>query len=682
MDLLSKLNQTDSHLPWLLSEGHAVTYGDLKLFVKHILDQQSSLPSLLMAQAQEVQLFMAKLIASQALERHCLITNTPDDSAHEHWKKVLNELDRELPPLLWLRTSGSSGTPKYVGHTFEGLHQSWLSLKDGLKEQTPVSSWGLALPAHHTGGLMVLLRQFFEGKSVKYRESLSALIEQLVPGDGLSLVPAQLSRLLRKSQYHDILAQLNVILLGGEAPSRGLIEESHQLNLPLILGYGMTETGSAVAIADCAQVLSSPPHFLGQPLLGNQFSLTSQNQIIIEGGSIAYGVIDQGEFKRLKGSVITNDLARKENNQFFYQGRNDLTFISGGENISPFECETLLQRELERSLIIIPRPHYDLQHASHLIVFNEEGPLDPLLDRAQSLLEAKIAPRTIERCPLEIGEKPKRQDLIEQTKKKFLRLKKAPRLVFLHGLFGHGDDFEYIKKNLIREFQFDPLQLRALTLPAHRSLLFPEVPESKEELIERLIPLIRRFREEGPLILIGYSLGGRIALELAHRYPEFIDGLVLMAAHPGLENQELRQERASFDHALTQQLLSVQSGSMSERDFFQLWYQNSLFELWRQHPHFTTRLEQQVRLPFEQLAKIQALTALSDQPNFNSLIKVTPTLYLYGDQDQKFKQLSPRYRALGAQVRDLRSCTHALPFEAPLEVAAAVNSWISKAFPT
>lgn len=60
----------------------------------------------------------------------------------------------------------------------------------------------------------------------------------------------------------------------------------------------------------------------------------------------------------------------------------------------------------------------------------------------------------------------------------------------------------------------------------------------------------------GPVPLLGYSQGGRIALLLALARPELVDRLVLVSAAPGIEDPAERARRAAADADLAESIRS------------------------------------------------------------------------------------------------------------------------------
>ncbi len=122
---------------------------------------------------------------------------------------------------------------------------------------------------------------------------------------------------------------------------------------------------------------------------------------------------------------------------------------------------------------------------------------------------------------------------------------RRPWLVWLHGLLGNGNDWAPVLP------YFDAWPLVTLDLPGHgASCAIP--PESFAAVSRGLTHTLASLGIER-YILIGYSLGGRIALYHACRdRPAGLRGLFVEGAHPGLGNQEARDDRLRHDRAWAQ----------------------------------------------------------------------------------------------------------------------------------
>lgn len=84
--------------------------------------------------------------------------------------------------------------------------------------------------------------------------------------------------------------------------------------------------------------------------------------------------------------------------------------------------------------------------------------------------------------------------------------------------------------------------------------------------------------------LIGYSMGGRIAIAVAHRYPDLVETLVLESASTGISNAADRLARLELDQARSELLIA-----QPER-FIRSWFDAPIFDSLRTHPDLADRL--------------------------------------------------------------------------------------------
>jgi len=121
------------------------------------------------------------------------------------------------------------------------------------------------------------------------------------------------------------------------------------------------------------------------------------------------------------------------------------------------------------------------------------------------------------------------------------------KLIALHGFTGSGRDFDPFADAL-------GLPIQAIDLLGHGGAEAPPEPDAyrMSAQVERIVALI----DDGPIVLMGYSMGGRVALRLWSRLGSRVRGLILMAAHPGLPDPVARSERIASDMALAAQIES------------------------------------------------------------------------------------------------------------------------------
>lgn len=126
--------------------------------------------------------------------------------------------------------------------------------------------------------------------------------------------------------------------------------------------------------------------------------------------------------------------------------------------------------------------------------------------------------------------------------------------------------------------------------------------------------------------LIGYSMGGRIAMELASKANWEIEKLVLMSSHPGLELSDEKENRREWEDTVLEKLRSL-----SPVEFFSYWNQLPIFE-------FDTPL---TAIPLERFKASSELFdqfRLSKQKNFLAGLEEykDKILYLVGLFDTKY----------------------------------------------
>lgn len=284
-------------------------------------------------------------------------------------------------------TSGSTGHPRGIVHTVGNYLFSALGTNEFIGLES-FDRWLLSLPLFHVGGVLIWVRTLLAGATCILPDphvNLDNAIRQHRP-TVISLVPAQLIRLIENDEMISIMRNMKTIMLGG-APSPGwLINKSINLGLPIMPTYGCTES--------CAQVTGvvrgssrHAYHTTGKVLPYRDIRI-SDNGIILLGGKtlfkrylhepVASSFDSNGFFK-------TADSGRfDDKGNVIISGRTDGVFISGGENIAPQEIEqALLKLDGVITAIVVPAPHREFGLTPWAFVetlesFNEKDMLDNL----------------------------------------------------------------------------------------------------------------------------------------------------------------------------------------------------------------------------------------------------------------------------------------------------------------
>jgi 2-succinyl-6-hydroxy-2,4-cyclohexadiene-1-carboxylate synthase len=182
-----------------------------------------------------------------------------------------------------------------------------------------------------------------------------------------------------------------------------------------------------------------------------------------------------------------------------------------------------------------------------------------------------------------------------------------------------------------------------------------------------------------PTDLVGYSMGGRVALHFAAAHPERVRKLVLESASPGLETHAEREARLASDEALADFL--IQSGI------------EAFVERWETQPLFATRAavgaselarQRELRLQNDPAGLAAALRGLGTGA-LPSLWKRLgeiriPTLLLVGALDRKFVEIARRMAAAmpDARVVEVEGAGHTVHLERPTDWLGAVCDFLSR----
>lgn len=258
-------------------------------------------------------------------------------------------------------TSGSTGKPQGLVHTVGNYIYSAL----GTNEFVGLSSadrWLISLPLFHVGGVLIWVRTLLSGGTSILPGSLKNIDQSIKTHrpSVLSLVPAQLIRLLDDEEMLTILRSCRVILLGGAPSPAWLIEKSLDLMIPIMPTYGSTEA--------CAQVtgvardaLRSAYTTAGRPVPYREVRIDTDGSILLGGNTLFKRCMDNRKPNHIQkdGFFKTADAGYLDGcGNLVCLGRTDGIFISGGENIHPFEIENhLLAMADVAAAFVVPVSH-------------------------------------------------------------------------------------------------------------------------------------------------------------------------------------------------------------------------------------------------------------------------------------------------------------------------------------
>jgi len=204
----------------------------------------------------------------------------------------------------------------------------------------------------------------------------------------------------------------------------------------------------------------------------------------------------------------------------------------------------------------------------------------------------------------------------------------------------------------------------AVDLPGHgQTKVSHDSSYQMEQTASGLIELLTALEIER-CILVGYSMGGRLALYLTIHFPQFFVATVLESASPGLATVAERESRIARDSRLSDRLESVSLSS-----FLQQWYSNPLFESFRTHPNYQQAISRRLQNNPLKLAKSLRGCGLGKQPSlWEHLAAIEqPTLLTVGELDSKFREINQMMlaRLPQARLRVIKHSGHNVHFEHP-----------------
>ncbi|WP_372872883.1 2-succinyl-6-hydroxy-2,4-cyclohexadiene-1-carboxylate synthase [Shewanella sp.] len=256
-----------------------------------------------------------------------------------------------------------------------------------------------------------------------------------------------------------------------------------------------------------------------------------------------------------------------------------------------------------------------------------------------------------------------------------------PTLVLLHGFLGSSRDWDEFRPFL------DP-HFRLLTpdLPGHGQSPLPCSQPDFDGVCDALERYLAE-HEVSQFHLLGYSLGGRLALHLAKRLqakqsPEShqskrLLSLTLESCHPGLADESARNERLGTDELWAKRLASE---PLSQ--FLDHWYQQGVFA--HLDPVSRARLIEKRRQDHpdtqrNQLVALYRATSLGRQQDLWQLPALLsfPVNFVYGEHDLKFAAIAHGWQQQApVQNHCIRGAGHNCHAEQPGALAALLLALI------
>jgi 2-succinyl-6-hydroxy-2,4-cyclohexadiene-1-carboxylate synthase len=250
----------------------------------------------------------------------------------------------------------------------------------------------------------------------------------------------------------------------------------------------------------------------------------------------------------------------------------------------------------------------------------------------------------------------------------------GPPLVLLHGFTGSAANWRNHVAVFNRHFR-----TIAIDLLGHGASSSPPdaARYSMTQCVEDVNGILTALQMETAAVL-GYSLGGRVALSFAISHPERVSHLLMVSGSPGLASAEERAARVASDEALA---VRIEHNGLEA--FVDYWENIPLFASQKSLPAAVRAALRQQRLQNNGLGLANSLRGLGTgaQPSlWERLPEVTvPTLLLAGELDAKFVNIAQQMAAHlpNAQVKIMPGAGHAVQLEKPTEFQTLVLEFLS-----
>jgi len=270
-------------------------------------------------------------------------------------------------PAMFLYTSGSTGRPK--GVVLSHWSHLWVIAARTRRPAPPGQRMLVAAPLYHMNALAMCQVTFAQGDTIVLLPSFTAAgyIDAIGAHrvNVLTSVPTMIAMMLRE---RDLLARtdlssVEVVRMASAPLTQGLIDQVRGLfpKAAITNGYGTTEAGPIV-FGPHPQGVRQPELSVGYPNPHVELRLTAAGELEMKCPAVMNGYhnLPEATAKAMTadGFYRTGDVFRRDaDGFFFFVGRADDMFVSGGENIYPGEVEKMLERHPAiHQAAVIPLP--------------------------------------------------------------------------------------------------------------------------------------------------------------------------------------------------------------------------------------------------------------------------------------------------------------------------------------
>jgi 2-succinyl-6-hydroxy-2,4-cyclohexadiene-1-carboxylate synthase len=248
--------------------------------------------------------------------------------------------------------------------------------------------------------------------------------------------------------------------------------------------------------------------------------------------------------------------------------------------------------------------------------------------------------------------------------KLFIHPQQPTKHLAMHGFWGSGKDFDALQKYL--SFDITTIDLLGFGKSSISTNLDDYSTANQCMLLYNLLP---------PLHIISYSMGARLALQYAIKYPIKVKSLICIGVQPGIQDLKQREQRRLWDQGWAKQFGKTNSLSQVLHDWSRLPILQSLSKSEQWNKIRMRRLQQS---PIGLQNSMLGFGTGIMPPCWNELSSIScPVLLIHGELDDKYTSIHKEMH------KHIPNCTlskiplvgHAPHIEVPKQTAHIIEQW-------
>jgi len=248
-------------------------------------------------------------------------------------------------------------------------------------------------------------------------------------------------------------------------------------------------------------------------------------------------------------------------------------------------------------------------------------------------------------------------------------------IVFLHGFTGSSEDWEEISSRITKK-----ANLYFIDLIGHGKSDSPNDVRfyKAEPITKQLLAFFEKIKEK-KIFLLGYSMGGRVALNFAAKYSNLLKGLILESSMTGLRKKSEREKRIANDEKIIE---FIKSHSVEE--FVDYWMSLDIFKTQKNLSKEKLNKLRKAKIKNNKVGLINSLKGFGAgkmKPLYSEIREnQIETLLITGDLDKKYMKLNSAIKNIipHATHKITQNAGHNVHLENPQKFAVVVNEYVEK----